>query len=180
VSKLQVTYRLAESISINPRNARTHSPKQIAQIARSIERFGFDNPILIGDDGQVIAGHGRLAAARLLGIESVPTILLEHLTPDQRRAYVVADNRLAELAGWDKEILSIELQGLLSIELDFEITDIGFEMAEIDLLLEYEGSEAEDTEAEPDFAPEDIPVVAHRGDLWQLGEHLLFCGDARS
>src|SRR6516164_2270955 len=115
-------------------NARTHTRKQVRQIADSIQQFGFNNPVLTSDDGEIIAGHGRVAAAKLLGLAAVPTIKLSHLTEAQRRAYVIADNRLAEKAGWDREILAVELQGL--IDLDFDVTMIGFETPEIDIILE--------------------------------------------
>ncbi|MFZ2030066.1 MAG: ParB/Srx family N-terminal domain-containing protein, partial [Vitreimonas sp.] len=122
------------------RNARTHSPRQIAQIAASIERFGFTNPVLVDDDFNIIAGHGRVAAAKQLSIDSVPIVRLSHLSEAEKRAYVLADNKLAENAGWDREILAIELQGL--IDLDFAIELTGFETAEIDLVL----SEAADAD----------------------------------
>src|SRR6476660_4633885 len=115
------------------RNARTHSRRQIAQIAGSIKRFGFLNPVLIDGSNQIIAGHGRIAAAKKLGLTSVPTLRIEHLSEDERRAYVLADNRLAEKAGWDRELLAIELQHLTEIEFDTEI--IGFETPEIDIIL---------------------------------------------
>src|SRR6266852_1213861 len=101
------------SLRPHPGNARTHSKKQVRQIADSIRHFGFTNPVLIGQDGRIIAGHGRVEAAKLLGLESVPTVLLSHLSPAQRRAYVLADNKLALNAGWDREMLAIELQGLI-------------------------------------------------------------------
>jgi ParB-like chromosome segregation protein Spo0J len=107
-----------------PGNARTHSKKQIKQIARSIERFGFTNPVLISDDDEIIAGHGRVEAAKLLGLARVPALRLSHLSPAQRRAYVIADNKLALNAGWDREMLAIELQAL--IDLDFDVELIGF------------------------------------------------------
>ena len=135
MNTLSVLYLNPEELCADPRNARTHSEKQIGQIATSIERFGFNNPILIDNRNQVVAGHGRLAASRKLGLEAVPAIRLEHLSAAQRKAYIIADNRLAELAGWDDETLAIELQGLLEMDLDFEITDLGFEMGEIDILL---------------------------------------------
>src|SRR4051812_37070936 len=116
------------------RNARTHSKKQIRQIANSIERFGFCNPVLIDDDNQIIAGHGRVAAAKLLNRKEVPTVRLSHLSEADRRAYILADNKLAENADWDREMLAIELQGL--IDLNFEVDVIGFETAEMDLLFE--------------------------------------------
>src|SRR5687768_13078128 len=120
-----------------PGNARTHSKKQIRQIATSIERFGFTNPVLISDDNEIVAGHGRVEAAKLLGRESVPALRLSHLNAAQRRAYVLADNKLAQNAGWDREVLAIELQALIDLEFDVEIT--GFSLAEIDLVLDEAG-----------------------------------------
>ena len=112
MNKVQVTERAIASLRPYPRNARTHSKKQIRQIVDSISRFGFTNPVLISDDGEIIAGHGRVEAAKLLGWKTVPTIALSHLSETERRAYVLADNKLALNAGWDKEILAIELQAL--------------------------------------------------------------------
>jgi DNA modification methylase len=158
------------------RNARTHSAKQIAQIAASIAAFGFNNPVLIDGDGVVIAGHGRVAAAKKLGLDNVPCLRLEHLDEARKRAYILADNKLAEKAGWDPEILAIELQALTSLELDFEITTTGFEMAEIDLLLG--GSAPKPDPA--DTAPALVlgPLVTRLGDLWRIGRHRLICADA--
>jgi len=119
------------------RNARTHSKKQIRQIAASISRFGFTQPVLVSDDGEIIAGHGRVEAAKTLGWKSVPTLALSHLSEAERRAYVLADNKLALNAGWDREVLAIELQGLVDLEFDIELT--GFSLAEIDLLIEEAG-----------------------------------------
>jgi ParB-like chromosome segregation protein Spo0J len=126
--------RRTASLRLYARNARTHSKKQIKQLARSIERFGFTNPVLISDDDEIIAGHGRVEAAKLLGLEAVPTLRLSHLNAAQRRAYVLADNKLALNAGWDREVLALELQGLIEIDFDVEIT--GFSLAEVDLVLE--------------------------------------------
>src|SRR5438270_8439040 len=117
-----------------PNNARTHSKKQIGQIANSIKKFGFCNPVLVDDAKQIIAGHGRVEAAKLLGIDAVPTCRLSHLSEAEKRAYILADNKLAEKAGWDKELLAIELQGLIELDIQIELT--GFEMPEIDLILE--------------------------------------------
>jgi DNA modification methylase len=149
----------------------------VGQIATSIQAFGFNNPVLIDNDDMVVAGHGRLEAAKLLGLAEVPTILLEHLSAAQKKAYIIADNRLAELAGWDNDILAIELENLLAVDLDFEITATGFEVAEIDLLLQ------PDCDKQPDPADEappvrDGPAVAQAGDLWLIGPHRLYCGDA--
>jgi ParB-like chromosome segregation protein Spo0J len=115
-------------------NPRTHSKKQVRQIADSIQRFGFTNPVLIGEDGEIIAGHGRVEAAKLLGMATVPTLRLAHLDAVQRRAYVLADNKLALNAGWDAELLAIELQGLISTEFEIELT--GFSATEIELVLD--------------------------------------------
>jgi DNA modification methylase len=160
-------------------NARTHSRKQIRQIADSITRFGFCNPVLIDDANQIIAGHGRVEAAKLLGLEGVPTLRIAHLSEAEKRAYVLADNRLAELAGWDREILAIELQGLIDLEFDVELT--GFEIGEIDIILdEADQGRRESAEAEADI-PERLPgpPISRIGDLWVLGTHRLLCGDAR-
>ncbi len=159
-------------------NARTHSDKQIAQIAASIRTFGFLNPVLIGSDGIVIAGHGRVAAANQLGLREVPTIELAHLSDAERRAYVIADNRLAELAGWDRDILTIELQSLADMELDFDLEITGFETAELDLLLDGDTGVGEDPD---DVVPETMPdtAVTQPGDVWLLGDHRLICGDAQ-
>ena len=117
-SDLQIAYLPPERLRHSPNNARTHSKKQLKQIAQSIERFGFVNPVLISDDFEIIAGHGRVEAAKILGLRQVPTVRLSNLAPADRRAYVIADNRLAELAGWDRDLLATELQGLLELQFD--------------------------------------------------------------
>src|SRR3977135_2610499 len=123
-----------QSLRPYPRNARRHSKAQIKQIAASIERFGFSNPVLVADDGEIVAGHGRVVAAKLLGIETVPAVRLSHLSEVERRAYLIADNKLALNAGWDRDLLAIELQGL--VDLDFEIELTGFSLAEVDIVLD--------------------------------------------
>ena len=156
-------------------NARLHSPKQIRQIASSIEQFGFTNPVLIDEAGNILAGHGRVEAARILSLTEVPTLRIERLSEMQKRAYVLADNRLAEFAGWDKNLLLIELQHL--VELDFNIELTGFSIAEFDALVE--GTSAADDAADrlPEHNPTK-PPVSRMGDLWQLGRHRLICADA--
>jgi DNA modification methylase len=167
-----------ESLKPNPRNSRVHSRKQIRQIAKSIEKFGFVNPILTDDSYQIIAGHGRYEAAKQLGMEMVPAIRLSHLSPAEVRAYVIADNRLAEKAGWDREMLRTELQGLIALDFDIEIT--GFEAPEIDFMLE-EARDASDESGPEDSIPTraDGPAVSGLGDVWVLGKHRLVCADAR-
>jgi len=122
---MNIEHTLVKNLRPYPKNARTHSKKQVQQIARSIERFRFCNPVLIDADGQIIAGHGRVAAAKLLGMEAVPTVRLSHLSEVDKRAYILADNKMAEKAGWDREILAIELQSLAELGFDFDLT--GFE-----------------------------------------------------
>jgi ParB-like chromosome segregation protein Spo0J len=159
-------------------NARRHSKKQIEQIADSIRRFGFTNPVLISDDGDIVAGHGRTLAAQQLGMTSIPTLRLSHLTATERRAYVLADNKLALNAGWDADLLAIELQGL--IDLDFEVDLTGFYIAEIDLVLEdaHQRSPVETAPEDTILAPPSS-AVSRPGDLWHLGRHRLLCGDAQ-
>ena len=158
------------------RNARTHSESQVAQIAASIAEFGFTNPILAGSDGVIVAGHGRLAAAQKLGIETVPVVVLDHLTQTQRRALVIADNRIAENAGWDEAMLQVELAALQDD--DFDLTLTGFDAdALVDLLA---GSETTtEGQTDEDAAPE-VPEtpVSRPGDVWVCGEHRVLCGDA--
>jgi DNA modification methylase len=182
-TQYQITERPLRELCPYSRNARTHSKKQIRQIAASIERFGFTNPVLVSDAGEIIAGHGRVEAAKLLGMKTVPTVALSHLSEAERRAYVLADNKLALNAGWDQEVLAIELQGLIDLDFDLELT--GFSLAEIDLVLDEASESACEGESEGKDEPEDrIPEmtadpVSRRGDLWQLGRHRLLCGDAR-
>jgi DNA modification methylase len=175
------TLQRAPTCALKPYNgnARTHTKKQIDQIARSIKEFGWTNPILVDDELGVIAGHGRLLAAKQMGLESVPVLKLSHLSEAQKRAYVLADNRLAELAGWDPELLAIELQGLTELEFDLDV--IGFEPAQVDLVLD----QAAAADAEATDGPEDkvlaptARAVTQAGDVWLLGRHKLICGDAR-
>jgi ParB-like chromosome segregation protein Spo0J len=121
---MQIETVAVRALRSHPRNARTHSKKQIRQIANSIERFGFNNPVLVDDDKQIIAGHGRVQAAKLLGIAEVPSVRLSHLSEVEKQAYILADNRLAELAGWDREILAIELQALVDLDFEVELTGL--------------------------------------------------------
>lgn len=177
--RAQVIDRLIEELTPYRGNARTHTPKQVKQIAASIERFGFTNPVLISDAGQIVAGHGRVTAARLLGLKSVPTIALSHLSEPERRAYVLADNKLALNAGWDREILAIELQALVDLDFDVEVT--GFSLAEVDFAIDELGeSDPNGSDAPEDLVPQASgPAISRRGDIWLLGRHRLVCGDAQ-
>jgi DNA modification methylase len=172
----------AESMSVSmlkpyARNARTHSRKQIKKIAASIERFGFVNPVLIDEDHQIIAGHGRVAAAKTLGLNEVPVLRVEHLSEQEKRAYILADNRLAEDAGWDQELLAIELQGLLDCDFAIEVT--GFEASEVDIVLDdAAAAKAPDQDLDDEIPPLSQQAITQAGDVWQLGSHRLLCGDA--
>jgi DNA modification methylase len=172
---LAITYRAVADLKPYARNARTHSRKQVKQIAAAIKEFGFTNPVLIDESDQIIAGHGRVAAAKLLGLAEVPTLQLSHLNPTQKRAYIVADNRLAEKAGWDKEILAVELQGLLDD--GFEVILTGFEVPDIDVVLD-RAAEAKSDRDRDDEVPGTGSAVSREGDLWRLGSHRLLCGNA--
>jgi hypothetical protein len=176
---MKIEDRPVRELRAYPNNARTHSRKQIRQIARSIEKFGFCNPVLIDDMNQIVAGHGRVEAAKHLGIDAVPTCQLSHLSEADKRAYILADNKLAQNAGWDKELLAIELQGLIELEVDIELT--GFEMPEIDVILEEAREATGAPNGQEDHVPEypPGPVVTQNGDLWAPGNHRLLCGDAR-
>ncbi len=175
---LHIEERPVESLTPRKTNPRTHSDKQIDQIAASIEEFGFTNPLLIDATGSVIAGHGRLRAAKQLGMATVPTILLEHLSETQIRALVIADNKLAELAGWDEDLLASELQDLTNIALEpeseFDLGVIGFDEAELARLLQQETDGATDDDA----IPSNVKKRCEPGDLWQLGNHRLLCGSS--
>jgi DNA modification methylase len=170
---LAITTLPVEALIPYARNARTHSDAQVAQLAASIREFGFTNPILVDGERGIIAGHGRLLAARKLGLAQVPTIELSHLTPAQRRAYVLADNRLALSAGWDEEMLRLELGDLG--ELGFDLALIGFDAGEIGALLAGDRGGLTDPDAVPE--PPANPVT-RPGDVWILGRHRLVCGDA--
>ena len=158
------------------RNARTHSEDQVAQIAASIVEFGFTNPILAGSDGVIVAGHGRLAAAQKLGLDTVPVVVLDHLTPTQRRALIIADNRIAENAGWDDAMLRIELQSLQEDGFNLDIT--GFDADALAEIMAGEETTVEgntDEDAVPELSE---TIIIRPGDVWILGEHRLVCGDA--
>jgi DNA modification methylase len=176
---LAVVYRSLSELKPNPKNPRCHSRQQVRQIAKSIATFGFNVPILVDADLNVVAGHGRLQACGQLGWTSAPTISLAHLTPAQAKAFVIADNRLTENSEWNDRLLAEQLKELSGLNLDFEIDVTGFELPEIDLRIEALSEEAT-VEGDP---RDQIPVVtgsavAQFGDLWCLGQHRLFCGSA--
>ncbi len=174
---------LAERIELWPverlrpyeRNPRTHSENQVAQLAASMVEFGFTNPILVDETNGILAGHGRLMAARQLGLNEVPVVRLEHLSEAQKRAYVIADNQLATTAGWNDELLAEEVGWLRDERFDLDL--LGFDATELERLLSLDGGEAE---AEPEDEVPEPPKdpITRPGDLWLLGQHRLLCGDA--
>jgi hypothetical protein len=163
----------------NPRNARTHSKKQIGLIRASVEKFGQIKPVIIDDKDTILAGHGFVEGARLAGLTQVSVIRFSHLTETQKRAYLIADNKIAEQAGWDREMLAIELGELIDLlpAEDLEVSLTGFEIPEIDLLL----ADMASSKHEPEDVVPPLPrnPVTQRGDLWHLGKHRLLCGDAQ-
>jgi DNA modification methylase len=161
-----------------PRNARTHSRKQVRQIADSIKTFGFANPVLIDEENVILAGHGRVEAARLLGLGSVPCVRLSTMTAEQKRAYVIADNKLALNAGWDEEILAEELKHLTSVDLEFDIGVLGFGIGEIDGLIEGLTPTESGDPAEDRLPQSAQGLEVRRGDLWSLAQHRMLCGNA--
>lgn len=180
--QLSITYQPVDALIARTTNPRTHSAKQISQVAASIRRFGFTNPVLVDESNGIIAGHGRVAAARQLGMPEVPTVRLAEMSEADIRAYVIADNRLAENAGWDRRLLGLELQYLSDLDIDLDVTITGFDLPEIDLLIG-ELSLDEPGDGEPDLAdqvPEVAagPAVTRPGDVWQIGPHRLICGDS--
>ena len=182
MANLKIIYRKPAALKPRPTSPRTHSKKQIEQIAASICEFGFTNPVLIDEDDRIIAGHGRVKAAKSIGMTEVPTVRLTDMTEAQLRAYVIADNRLAENAGWDRELLALELQSLSELSLDIDVTITGFELPEIDVLIGELATPGGDdaTSGSDDLIPDldDRPAITKPGDVWLIGRHRLVCGDA--
>ena len=173
----QLTFRTTTDLNPDPRNPRKHNRRQIRAIARSIEAFGFNAPILINKKKQIIAGHGRFEAAKLTGCTQVPVICLEHLTEDQARAYMLADNKLTDRSSWDDGVLALHLKELSELALDFDIEAIGFELPEIDFRIQSLDI-TEDADRADEFDAAVGPAVSHIGDLWLLDDHRLYCGSA--
>jgi DNA modification methylase len=175
--RLALDYLPLDALTLDPENARVHKPAQVRQIARSIEAFAFNAPVLVDRDGKVIAGHGRVLACQLLGRTEVPVIRLEHLSPAQARAFAIADNRLTETSEWDTVLLASHFKILSELDLDFGLEATGFSIGEIDLQIQ--GLDEIDAEVDPDEAPVvSGPAVARFGELWTLGSHRVLCGDS--
>lgn len=180
--KLAIEYRSIATLRLDPKNPRLHNEKQIRQIARSIQVFGFNVPILINAEMQVVAGHGRLQACKLLGLTEAPTIRLEHLTETQARAFMIADNRLTENSVWNERLLGEQFKALSILELDFSIDVTGFEMGEIDMMIENLAPASRGKDDPADAIPDSgaKPQVTRAGDLWVMGRHRVYCGDGRN
>ena len=173
---MQIEHLALDALIPYARNSRTHSDEQVAQIAGSIREFGFTNPVLIDGEGGIIAGHGRVMAARKLGLDNVPCIRLAHLTEAQKRAYIIADNKLALNAGWDENMLSLELQELQALDYDLSLT--GFMGDEIDQLLADLDATPEGATDEDETPPVQAEAITKPGDVWLLGKHRIMCGDS--
>jgi DNA modification methylase len=173
-----ITNRKISDLKLDPRNPRVHSARQIKQIARSIETFGFNVPVLVDANGNLIAGHGRIQACQLLGWPEVPTICLEHLSEAEARAFMIADNRLTENSNWDEQLLAEQLRDLSLLDLDFNLEVTGFDMGEIDLRIEGLNSPPQDDPADDLSKVPAGPPVTQLGDTWELGEHRIHCGNA--
>lgn len=173
---MQIEILSIEALTPYARNSRTHSQEHIQQVAASIREFGFTNPVLIDADGGVIAGHGRIMAAKQNGMQELPCIRLTHLTDAQKRAYVIADNQLALNAGWDEDLLALELSELKDLEIDLDL--LGFNDAELEQMIAVNEATTEG-QTDPNQIPE-LPTdpITNQGDIWKLGKHRLMCGDA--
>lgn len=174
---LTVVYTSLDTLTEYPNNPRQHDAKQITKIQHSIEEFGFVNPILVDEHNEIIAGHARLEAARLAHLPQVPVIRLGHLSSTQKKAYRIADNKLAELGTWSVENLQLEFQELEKSALDFSLNITGFDMGDIDLILEGKETKADPKVNNIPFIPDD-EIVSKEGDIWLLGEHRIMCGNS--
>ena len=176
--RIGVTYLPISKLKLNPRNPRFHRPRQIRQIARSIQAFGFNVPVLVDSKRRVIAGHGRVLACQVLGRSDVPTISLEHLSEAQAKAFMIADNRLTENSEWDDRLLGEQLKELSVLDLDFSLEATGFEMGEIDLRIEGLDSQPQADAADDLSTLPKGPAITGAGDLWLLGRHRVYCASA--
>ena len=174
---LQIEYRSLSDLKPNPKNPRLHSEKQIHQVAASIRAFGFNTPLMVDSNGVILAGHCRYEAAKLLGVDPVPTVALAHLNEARKLAFAIADNKIALNSSWDDEMLKLDVQEIQQLDPSFEMTTTGFDTAEIDLIVDGSGQPLKQDPA--DVIPKvEATAVSQPGDLWVLGEHALLCGDA--
>ncbi len=180
VSKPEIKLIKIDNLNPYKNNARKHSPKQIKQIANSIERFGFTNPLIVDEGYEVLAGHGRLEAAKSINLNEVPCLIVKDLDSLSKKAYIIADNKIAENASWDFELLAEELEELSSYEYSFDLDITGFETSEIDLIIDdYNNEESGNPQDNELPAGNEVEARCKNGDLWQLGGHRLICGDSQ-
>lgn len=173
-----VTFLPIGQIHASADNPRSHKDRQIKALAKSIQSFGFNMPIAVDAQGTVLAGHARLEAAKRLGMEKVPVICLDHLSAEQAKAFMIADNRLSEMSSWDGQLLRVHLKELSAVDLDFDLEAIGFTMGEIDLWIE--GEEGDNDSSDDEFLQnQDGPAISQLGDLWLLGPHRLLCANSQ-
>ena len=176
-SNWQISFLAITSLTPDPENPRKHSRAQIRAVARSIEAFGFNAPILVDKHRQIVAGHGRYEAAKLLGLAQVPVIFLDHLTETQAKAYRLADNKLTDRSSWDDAKVAAQLKELSELVLDFDIEAIGFELPEMDVRIQ-SLDDPDTTDKADEFDAATGPAVSLPGDLWLLGPHRFYCGNA--
>jgi DNA modification methylase len=178
LNQINIQYLDVDTLILNPSNARSHSSRQIRTLAKSIESFGFNIPLVVDSNSHIICGHARLEAAKKIKLKQVPVIYLHHLTSNQIKAFSIADNRLSEMATWDENLLAIQLKELSAVDLSFDIEATGFSVGEIDLYVE--GLDAtEDVDDEPEVIVKEGDAVTQLGGLWLLGEHRLYCGNSQ-
>lgn len=178
MTNLSITYQPIDALNPRANNPRTHSPNQITQLVRCMKRFGFTNPVLVDDTNRIIAGHGRLMAAKELGMTEVPTVRLSNMSEAEIRAYVIADNKLAENAGWDEKLLGLELQYLSELDIDFDVSITGFELPEIDAFIDKLSLDDKEDPADEEMELMPEQAVTRPGDVWRIGNHRLICGDS--
>jgi len=178
LNQINIQYLDVDTLILNPSNARSHSSRQIRTLAKSIESFGFNIPLVVDSNSHIICGHARLEAAKKIKLKQVPVIYLHHLTANQTKAFSIADNRLSEMSSWDEPLLAIQLKELSEVDLSFDIEATGFTVGEIDLYIEGFDS-LESAEDEPEVIVKEGNAVTKLGDLWLLGEHRLYCGNSQ-
>lgn len=179
MQKLEIVYKNIDDLLPYVNNARTHDEMQINQIASSIKEFGFNSPIAIDNDNMILCGHGRLLGAKKLGLKEVPTVCLSHLTPQEKKAYILADNKISLNSGWDFDLLKLEFEDLKSVDFDLSLT--GFSDNEInDLFNDIDQKDAKDDDFDVESQTSDVNIKSALGDIWILGEHRLMCGDSTS
>ncbi len=175
----RLKYVSPADLKLNPENARKHTPQQLRAIGNAVKEFGFNNPAVVDQDDNVLVGNGRVQAARTVGIKKIPVVLVDDLTPEEAKAYAIADNRLSELSTWDDAKLNAQLKELFELNLEFDIEVTGFEIPEIECRIEGLNENSAESDPADDFVVATGPATTRLGDIWKLGDHRVLCGDAR-